>query len=278
VKPLPVSAVIPCTRHDGALERALASALAQTRLPMEIILVNDGGGPACEASLRQLAATQPSGSIVVVSLASNAGPAGARNAGWAVARGEHVAFLDADDAWHPRKLEIQHAVLAADPGIVLCGHRHRSVHGGEPRWTDHRLSPGWRPIGLGRMLLSNPFVTPSVMIRRDVPFRFADGQRYMEDYRLWLAICASGARVVRGDSELACVFKAAYGEGGQSARLWPMQVGETAAYIAVARTRPTLALVLPALLVYSFAKFLRRVLLVAARRAAGAARVPHRRD
>jgi glycosyltransferase involved in cell wall biosynthesis len=256
-----VSAVIPCIRCDDALVRAVASVAAQTRLPGELILVNDGGGRAVDDGLAALSACYRTGWIVIVSLADNTGPAGARNAGWDVARGRYVAFLDADDAWHPCKLQVQTALLRADPAIAVCGHAHR-VERHAPCWDGYRVVRGCRPVSLLRMLISNPFVTPSVMAVRDLPLRFETTQRHMEDFRLWLAAAAAGLRVVRSDAELACVFKEAYGVSGQSASLWRMQLGELAAYRAVCRQRISLAPLLPLLLAYSVAKFVRRLCVV----------------
>lgn len=260
-----VSAVIPCIRCDDALVRAVASVAAQTSPPEELILVSDGGGPAVVEGLQRISSSYRAGWIVIVALAENAGPAAARNAGWAVARGRYVAFLDADDAWHPAKLELQAALLRADPGIAVCGHAHRLEHG-SPCWSDYRLSSGSRPIGLLRLLLSNPFITPSVMVRRDLPLRFDASQRHMEDFGLWLSVAASGLRVVRSDAELACIFKEAYGASGQSGALWRMQLGELHAYRAVCLQRARLAPLLPFLLAYSCAKFVRRLLVVRVRR------------
>jgi glycosyltransferase involved in cell wall biosynthesis len=259
-----VSAVIPCIRCDDALARAVASVAAQTRLPGELILVNDGGGRAVDEGLAALSSCYRTGWIVTVSLADNTGPAGARNAGWKAARGRYVAFLDSDDAWHPSKLEIQTAIVKADPAIAICGHAHR-LERRIPCWNDYRLVPSFRSVGLLRMLLSNPFVTPSVMVRRDLPLRFEPAQRHMEDFRLWLSAAAAGLRIVRSDAELACVFKEAYGVSGQSASLWQMQLGEMAAYHAVCHQRKLLAPWLPLLLVYSLAKFVRRVCMVVVR-------------
>ena len=65
----------------------------------------------------------------VVELASRSGPGGARNAGVAESRGEWVAFLDDDDLWHPRKLEvvILMARVAAEAGypLVVRAAEHR---------------------------------------------------------------------------------------------------------------------------------------------------------
>src|SRR5207247_1269651 len=107
----PVSVVIPCFEAGGTVQRALRSIAAQTCPPEEVILVDDGGSSAEAARLRTL----ESDSTRLVVLPQNRGPASARNAGWAEATRRYVAFLDADDIWHPRKLELQTALMESDP-------------------------------------------------------------------------------------------------------------------------------------------------------------------
>jgi glycosyltransferase involved in cell wall biosynthesis len=115
-----VSVIIPVYNAARYLPAALASVAAQTHAPVEVIVVDDGSTDDSAA-----VAAQPG---VQVLRQANAGPAQARNAGLAVARGELIAFLDADDEWLPHKLATQVAYLAAHPeaGYVLC--RMRTVY------------------------------------------------------------------------------------------------------------------------------------------------------
>ena len=118
----PVSAVVPCWRSGPTIRRALASIAAQTARPAEVLLVDDASGDGTLDTLHALAAEHPSGWVRVLSLEHNAGPGGARNAGWDHATQPWIAFLDADDAWHPRKIEFQFDWLQNHPDAVLCGH------------------------------------------------------------------------------------------------------------------------------------------------------------
>ena len=112
-----VSVVVPFYEAERYLGETLASIEAQTEPADEIVLVDDGstdGGPAVAAD--------HVGPAQVVTLA-HGGIGAARNAGLARARGELVAFCDADDLWEPTKLARQRAELEAHPelGAVLCG-------------------------------------------------------------------------------------------------------------------------------------------------------------
>jgi glycosyltransferase involved in cell wall biosynthesis len=91
------------------------SALAQTYPSHEVIVVNDGSTDNTEAVLRQY------GDRIRHVFQQHKGLSAARNAGIREARGEVVAFLDADDRWLPEKVEKQIALLESDSGIGIVG-------------------------------------------------------------------------------------------------------------------------------------------------------------
>lgn len=115
-----VSVIVPVYNGERFLAEALDSVLAQSSAPYEIIVVDDGstdGTPEVAARYRER---------VRYLRQDNAGPAAARNAGLMRAGGEVMAFLDADDLWHPDKLARQAARFAARPelGISLAWMRN----------------------------------------------------------------------------------------------------------------------------------------------------------
>jgi glycosyltransferase involved in cell wall biosynthesis len=210
----PVSAVIPCYRCKDTIAAAVASIAAQTLPPAEVILVEDCGRDGTLEVLHELASAYPRGWVKVVAQATNGGPSCARNAGWRQASQEYVAFLDADDTWAPAKLELQMQVLRGDPQIALVAHRM------EVRARDQPPPPR-RPlrtaiVGRRRMLLNNPFPTASVVLRRDLPFRFNENFRRVEDFLLWAQIAFSGYRCAKLNQTLAFWHKPTYGAGGLS--------------------------------------------------------------
>ena len=154
-----VTAIIPCFNAAATLPRAIGSVRAQTHPNIEIIAVDDGSRDGTLAVLREQAGvrviTQP-----------NAGAAAARNAAIAVAQGEFLAFLDADDEWHPDKLAQQVELLAADPAIVLVGCRAEVVglDGGRLPVNASR-APTIGPQAW-RSLLHHSFFIPSVLAAR----------------------------------------------------------------------------------------------------------------
>ncbi len=109
-----ISCIIPVYNGEPYLREAIDSILAQTCRPLEIIVVDDGStdGTADVAG--------GYGARLVYVRQTNAGPAAARNRGVGLARGEFVAFLDADDLWHPEKLQRQMARFQARSELGYC--------------------------------------------------------------------------------------------------------------------------------------------------------------
>ncbi|WP_368564207.1 glycosyltransferase family 2 protein [Pseudoxanthomonas sp. UTMC 1351] len=214
----PVSAVVPCYRCTDTVGDAVASIAAQTLPPAEVLLVDDCSGDGTLETLHSLARAYPAGWIKVVALPVNSGPSRARNAGWEQATQEYVAFLDSDDSWAPRKLELQVKALLADPQIALISHRIRvRSRGLEPESLRKPIRT--TIVGRRRLLLNNPFSTPSVVLRRDLPFRFNEKFRLVEDYLLWAQIAHSGYRCAKINQVLAYLHKPAFGAGGLSGDL-----------------------------------------------------------
>jgi len=217
----PVSVVIPCYRCADTIAAAVASVAAQTVRPTEVLLVDDCSGDDTIESLHRVAASFQDGWIKVIAATENGGPSKARNTGWKHACQEYVAFLDADDSWMPLKLELQVAALRADPGIALIAHRM------EVRDRALAPSPLRQPVravdvGRRRLLLNNPFPTASVVLRRDLPFRFNEKFRRVEDFLLWAQIAFSGYRCVKINQVLASWHKPNFGAGGLSGDLAAM--------------------------------------------------------
>ncbi len=109
-----VSCIVPVFNGERFLAEALDSILLQTRPPDEIIVVDDGSTDDTGRIARGL------GQAIRYMRQDNAGPAAARNTGVAIAGGDFMAFLDADDLWLPTKLERQLARFEARPDLEFC--------------------------------------------------------------------------------------------------------------------------------------------------------------
>jgi glycosyltransferase involved in cell wall biosynthesis len=259
----PVTVVIPYFDDAGTIGRALASVRAQTLPPVEVVVVDDGSGPDHARHLAALAGSDPA--VRVIRQSVNRGPAAARNLGWDAARQPYVAFLDADDSWHPEKLERQLRLVAARPDAALVAHGGVVAAGGDVPVAalDHGGVRSIRPLTL---LLRNQFGTPAVMVRSDLPFRFDPALRYAEDRDLWLRVLTAGRTVLVSDDQLAVYHKPLYGAGGLSGRLWRMERGELAVYRRLLRDGALSPALFAVAVTLSVAKHLRRLAVVAARR------------
>jgi glycosyltransferase involved in cell wall biosynthesis len=115
-----VSVIVCFLDEERFLGEAVASVVAQRLADWELLLVDDGSSDGSTALARQFAANEP-GSVFYVEHDGhrNLGLSASRNAGIARARGRLVAFLDADDVWHPNKLEEQVALMAQHPRAAL---------------------------------------------------------------------------------------------------------------------------------------------------------------
>lgn len=107
-----VSTIIPVYNRAAMLREAVASVLAQTWRPIEIIIVDDGSSDSTVHTAEDLQSLHPE--ITHVLRQTNSGPGPARQAGAEVAEGEFIQFLDSDDLLLPNKFELQVSGLRED--------------------------------------------------------------------------------------------------------------------------------------------------------------------
>jgi peptidoglycan/LPS O-acetylase OafA/YrhL len=119
------SVVVPAYDAEQVVAFALDSALAQSEPPHEVLVYDDGSRDGTAAVLAGY------GDRIRVISAPNGGVAHARNVMCREATGDVIAFLDADDVWHPRYLETQRALLAAHPDAVAAFTYHHDFTGRE---------------------------------------------------------------------------------------------------------------------------------------------------
>lgn len=178
-----ISVVIPYYNGSRFIGEALDSVRAQTLAPLEIIVVDDGSRPEEAAALDAVAS-----GCVVVHLPRNRGVSVARNTGIARARGDWIAFLDCDDLWEPRKLEVQAAYVTATPECraVHCGLTNVGLDGSR---TDYRKEP----VTFEDFLEFPLAIFPSAaMMRRDALFEcglFDPALRCTQDLALFMRFC-----------------------------------------------------------------------------------------
>jgi succinoglycan biosynthesis protein ExoO len=97
------SVIMPAYNVSGIIGRAIRSAAAQTRPPLEILVIDDCSTDNTVEVVKALAREIPS--LRLLSTPANSGPSAARNVGLRAAQGDWIALLDSDDAWRPGRLE-----------------------------------------------------------------------------------------------------------------------------------------------------------------------------
>jgi glycosyltransferase involved in cell wall biosynthesis len=125
----PVSVVLPFFNGAAFVQRALNSVVQQSITPVEIIIVDDGSAVPADGVL-----TLPSDiNCRIIRLETNQGAAAARNIGVKAAIGEWIAFLDVDDEWRPRKLEIQLGQMISEQKLAsVTSYAIHREQGGTP--------------------------------------------------------------------------------------------------------------------------------------------------
>lgn len=215
-----VSVVIPCFNVEKTIDRAVASVAAQSATPDEVLCVNDGSTDSTGIRLKALQSRFECLNIQIITSQSQRGAASARNTGWNVAKGDYIAFLDADDTWHPNKLFLQIGFMNRERDATITGHRV-----GSPRANFSEMDPteaSFQALTYRQILLSNRLLTPSVVIRNTTSHRFDQSMVRCEDYLLWCQIIATGCKAYWSPAPLASVHKDFYGQGGLSGSILAM--------------------------------------------------------
>lgn len=255
--PLSVSVIIPVFNGALTIERAIRSVLDQSRSALEIIVIDDHSSDTSIDIVQQLAAKSPV-PIRLVTNDSNLGPGLARNEGWDLAIGDLVAFLDADDFWHPAKLAAQATEMEAHPDLVMTCHE-RTV-GNHSGWTSEAATATqWRYFSFQDFLIRNRCATPSVVLRRTITERFSSELRLAEDYYLWLLITARYGPTRFNPLALVHCTNPAYGGSGLSGNLRAMHSSELRALQLLHQQRHLGRLKLVMFGLWSTVKFLVRL-------------------
>ena len=179
-----VSVIIPVYTGADLLPRALDSVLRQQEVPLEVIVVNDCSPENVDAVMAPYLARPD---VFYLKNEHNLGAADSRNRGIAQARGQYVAFLDADDYWMDGKLQKQLEVLEKT-GTVLCATAREMIR---PDGTvTGRVIPIPAVIRYRDLLKHNCITCSSVVMDREVALEFPmrHARDSHEDYILWLQV------------------------------------------------------------------------------------------
>lgn len=220
-----VSVVIPCYNAENTIGRAIESIIAQTLLPQEVIIVDDRSQDASHEVIKEyIERYKEYITVKFIAMDQNSGPAKARNIGWDSAVSDYIAFLDADDSWHPQKIELQYNYMLSHPEVALTGHLYEVVNNEKVLIRQQRIEKT-EEITKRKLLIRNRFSTPTVMLKRDIAIRFREFKKYSEDYLLWIEILFNSNKCVLLHLPLCYLHKPVYGVSGLSKNMAAMWQG-----------------------------------------------------
>ncbi|OFC69928.1 glycosyltransferase family 2 protein [Alteromonas confluentis] len=201
-KNLTVSVIIPAYNAEVTIARALDSVMAQTYLPAEVIVVNDGSSDNTSDVVEGYSSAIPLRLIEV----PNGGPARARNTAIDAAIGDWLAFLDADDLWISKdKLALQISVAEEHPGATVID-TFAEIYWDEARTNINRYIK--KDDALSLLMKKNIInATSSVLAKTETVKEvggFDPSLRFGEDRLLWANLAKRGeVHTV----ENVCIFK-----------------------------------------------------------------------
>ncbi len=190
-----VSVVTPSWNAEALIGKTIESVIEQSFTNWEMIIVDDCSSDGTREVVQGWCDRDPR--IRLIALPENfGGPAGPRNAGVHAAKGKYVAFLDADDIWHPEKLALQLRLLEEQGGVFACSamvdftdDRHIQF----PQFDHLRFGV----VKFNQQSIRNRIPTSSVIALRELllqhPFEESVRYRAVEDNHCWLRILESGA-------------------------------------------------------------------------------------
>lgn len=183
------SVVIPLYNKEREIASALDSVLSQRRLPLEVIVIDDGSADKGPDIVRNYASP-----LIRLVTQPNAGVAAARNRGAKEATGEYIAFLDADDTWNPGYLEKIAQLTQRYPG---CGAYSAAFDIASGSKLYHNRHPEREGIveDFFREALSSYICQPSAtVVPRNIFVAsggFPEGMKIGEDLYLWIKLASS---------------------------------------------------------------------------------------
>ena len=216
--PALISVIMPCYNAEAYVAEAIESVLQQTYPQVELIIVDDGSTDTSAQIIKQLADRHPD--RISLLFQTNSGPYAARNRGLAHANGNFIAFLDADDTWHPDALMHMHAAMTdTQADVAYCGWQNVGEAAAN---TQPHIPPNYvESDATSQFLQSCPWPINGVLLRRhlvDSLRGFSERLPTAMDYDLWLRMLAAEPVVVRVPEVLA--FYRRYPRGNAHIPRW----------------------------------------------------------
>ena len=194
-----VSVIIPTYNSESFIIRTLETVFKQTLLPYEIVIVDDGSkDKTLEKIQNYLGKNQQTINKLKIIKQTNSGAGAARNNGIKNATGEWISFLDSDDIWDRRKLEMVSSVIRKYPEVTVIAHDEYTAN--EKNFNKRKLCllhKGYRKDEnlFLQLYQKNLFSTSCMTVRKDIlemSGLFDETLRSAQDYDLWIRVAKYG--------------------------------------------------------------------------------------
>lgn len=211
-----VSVVMPAFNSGATILQSIRSVQAQSFEDWELIVVDDGSRDVTADLVEEVRAQDPR--VVFLRSRENLGAWNARNTAIEAARGRYVAFLDSDDLWLPRKLEIQLAHMREHDCALGYSSYSMFYEDGRELIFHVPASVAYRRFLKGSVI----GCLTAVYDTRKIGKRYMPVLRKHEDYALWLGILRDG-HAARGVDQVLARYRAAGGMSGNKWSVLPYQ-------------------------------------------------------
>ena len=239
MKSLPlVSIVTPAYNAAAFLSDTIRSVQQQSYKRWEMLVIDDGSTDETAAVVQQWAAKDER--IRLISQA-NSGVSAARNKGVGEAKGELIAFLDADDRWLPDKLTAHVEFMQSHPQASASFARAELIH--YDGTTTHRRTNNFAErVAAPSILYTNPTITTSNIVIRKPTFKalggFDESMRHDEDVELLFRLARQPEFALMGIDRILLQYRLC--EDGLSSNLAKMEAGWIALMEKARQSAPSL--------------------------------------
>ncbi|MCX6116445.1 MAG: glycosyltransferase [Proteobacteria bacterium] len=189
-----VSIVMPTYNQANFIGKAISSVMTQTHTNWELIVVNNFSSDDTEATVREFNDSR----IKFINFSNHGVIASSRNHAIKLATGQFIAFLDSDDYWEPRKLEVCLSALSKDFDLVC--HAEYFFYDSDSQLVPHYYGPTSRCAYSNLLKHGNCLSTSAIVIKRDFLSKiglFNERREFItaEDFDLWIRAAEAGAKI-----------------------------------------------------------------------------------
>lgn len=255
-----ISVIIPVFNAEQTIIAALNSIMIQTEGCFEIIVINDGS---TDNSLKQILSFKlnyPQTNIVIIDK-KHEGVSATRNMGLKLATGNYIAFLDADDEWHPEKTTKQLSVFKNTAEADFIGCLYKPKH-------DHSLKKNNTlvPVKSKDLLFNHFFQTSTVVMKKhvfDSIGYFEKSKSFGEERHYFLRVSTLFSCLLLNEKLINYGSgKRGFGQSGLSANIFQLEAGELKNLIYAYKVLNMPLFICCNAIIFSIAKFIRRLYIV----------------